>query len=83
MNLRPPKIQHSFLFASEDIEEPMNRFQEFIALVVSVFGISTSQSTLLIFSNITVGMVGTILFFAGVIGMIFDDIKEFFDFTAY
>jgi hypothetical protein len=60
----------------------MNRLQEIVATGVTVFGISISQSPLLIFSNITVGMVGIVLFVFGVIGMIFDDIKQFFDLTA-
>jgi hypothetical protein len=60
----------------------MNRLQEIVATGVTVFGISISQSPLLIISNITVGMVGVVLFVFGVIGMIFDDIKQFFDLTA-
>ncbi len=60
----------------------MNRLQEIIATGVTVFGISISQSPLLIFSNITVGTVGIVLFVFGVIGMIFDDIRQFFDLTA-
>ena len=60
----------------------MNRLQEIIATGVTVFGISISQSPLLIFSNIRVGTVGIVLFVFGVIGMIFDDIRQFFDLTA-
>lgn len=60
----------------------MNRLQEIVTTGVTVFGISISQSPLLIFSNITVGMVGIVLFVFGVIGMIFDDIKQFFDLKA-
>ena len=60
----------------------MNRRSELIFLGVALLGLLVSQSPLVLIPPLTLGIMGTIIFVAGLGGIFFDDLKGVFNPSA-
>ena len=59
------------------------RMYDILPAIVSIIGISMSQSQVALIGQITWGLIGTILFVIGLIGLALYDGKGLFDSKAY